>query len=79
MGGALAERAFATKLHNVGFVDLTVVDRRPFGIDEAADYPLFTDDLLELMRTLIPAERHARIATVLTLTTRKPDLEQENP
>lgn len=78
MGGALAERAFATKLHNVGFVDLTAIDRRPFSIDEAADYPLFTDDLLELMRTLIPADRHGRIATVLTFTARKPELEQED-
>lgn len=78
MGGALAERVFATKLENVGFVDLRVIDRRPFSIDEAEDYPLFTDDLLELMRTLIPAERHARIATVLTLTARRPDREQED-
>lgn len=74
MAGALAERVFATKLENVGFVDLEVVERRPFGIKEAADYPLFTPDLLDLMRTLIPPERHDRIATVLTLTARRPQV-----
>lgn len=77
MAGALAERVFATKLRNVGFVDLTVVDRRPFGIEEAAGYPMFTADVLELMRDLLPPERHARIATVLTLTARRPDEPRE--
>lgn len=72
MAGALAERVLATKLENVGFTDLTVLDRRPFGIDEAASYPLFTPDLIELMRTLLPPKRHDRIATVVTLTARRP-------
>lgn len=69
----MAERAFATKLHNVGFVDVDVIERRPFGVKEAADYPLFTADLLDLMRELIPPERHDQIATVLTLTARRPE------
>lgn len=73
MAGALAERVFATKLYNVGFIDLTVVDRRPFSIDDAAAYPMFTDDLLDLMADLLPPERHARIATVVTMTARRPD------
>lgn len=72
MAGALAERVFATKLENVGFTDLTILDRRPFSIDDAAAYPLFTPDLIELMRTLLSPERQAEVATVITLTARRP-------
>lgn len=71
MAGALAERVFATKLHNVGFTDLRVVERRPFTIDDAEAYPLFTPDLIALMRTLLAPERQAEVATVLTLTARR--------
>ncbi len=72
MAGALAERVFATKLQNAGFTDLQVIDRRPFTIEDAEAYTLFTDDLLELMRRLLPRERLNHIATVLTLTARRP-------
>lgn len=48
------------------------MDRQPFGIDDAEAYPLFTDDLIELMRELVPVERHDRIATTITLTAHKP-------
>ena len=72
MSGALAERVFATKLENVGFTDLAVVDRRAFGLDDAARYPLFTPDLIELMGELIPADRQDEVAIAVTLTARKP-------
>ena len=37
------------------------------GVGDCALYPLFTDDLLELMRTLIPEERQERVATAIVL------------
>lgn len=67
MSGALAERVFARKIANVGFADLTVLERRRFSIDDAACYPLFTEELVELMRELIPPERHGDVATAVTL------------
>lgn len=72
MSGALAERVFAAKLDRVGFVDLQVVDRRPFGIADIADIPLFTPDVLELMHELLPREQQDRVATSVVVLARKP-------
>jgi arsenite methyltransferase len=63
VAGALAERDFADKLQRAGFDHVEVLDRAPVGIDLLALYPLFTDDLLDLMRRLIPPQRHDDIAT----------------
>jgi arsenite methyltransferase len=73
VSGALAERVFAHKLAKVGFTGLVVRERRPFGLEDAARYPLFTTDLIELMRTLLPPERQAEVAVAVTVTARKPD------
>lgn len=72
MSGALAERVFAHKITKIGFRDLTVVDRRRFSIDDAARYPLFTDELITLMRELLPPDSHDEVATAITLVARKP-------
>lgn len=72
MSGALAERVFAQKVIRVGFDDLQFLERSPFGLDQAAQFPLFTPDLIELMRKLIPAVRQDAIAVSVTVTARKP-------
>jgi len=61
-----------SKLQKAGFVDIERGAELPFGIDEAARYPLFTPDLIALMRRVIPAERHATVARAVTYTARKP-------
>jgi arsenite methyltransferase len=73
VSGALAERVFAQKLENVGFIDLRVIERHAFGLDDAARYPLFTPDLIDLMRRLLPPERRDEVAVSLTLTAHKPE------
>ncbi len=60
------------KLQKVGFVDIERGEESPFGIDEAIRYPLFTPDLIALMRRVIPAERQATVARAVTYTARKP-------
>lgn len=45
---------------------------RPFGIEEAALYPLFTEELIEVMRRTIPPERHSHVATGVIVKARKP-------
>ncbi|HWB71561.1 MAG TPA: hypothetical protein VG452_05020 [Egibacteraceae bacterium] len=72
MSGALAERVFVEKLGRVGLRDVTVVERRSWGIDDCARYPLFDSELLRLMRRLVPPAAHDRVATVVTFTARKP-------
>ncbi len=73
MSGALAERVFVEKLQRVGFTGLAIVERRPFGIDDCARYPLFDEQLIALMRMLIPADRQSCVANCVTVTGRKPD------
>ena len=62
MSGAMAERVFARKMEKVGFREVWIGERTPFGIDGAALYPLFTPDIIDLMRRLLPAERQDRVA-----------------
>ena len=76
MSGALAERVFAEKLDRSGFVDVWVGGHRPFGITEAASMPLFTPEVLEVMRRTIPVERHDHVATAVIVKARKPDTQR---
>jgi arsenite methyltransferase len=71
--GAMAERALLRALARVGLVDIEVRERHPFGVEDCARFPLFTPDLLEVMRATIPPERQPVIATVVTVTARRPD------
>ena len=73
MAGALAERVFAEKLGRAGFIDTWVGGHRPTSIDEASLYPLFTDDVIRLMRRTIPPERHDHVATAVIVKARKPE------
>jgi len=68
VAGALTERDFVAKLAKAGFDDIAVVSRESIGIDQLALYPLFTPDLLDLMRRLIPAHRHDRIGLAIIIT-----------
>jgi arsenite methyltransferase len=72
VSGALAERVFAHKIRKIGFTDLTIRERRRFGIDDLERYPLFTPDLIALMRDLLPPEQQDEVATSITVTARRP-------
>lgn len=49
------------KFSNVGFTDVRVVERSPFGLDDLRRYPLFAPDFLEFMRRVMPPERHREL------------------
>ena len=70
MSGALTERDFVEKLNKVGFIDIEIPHRHPFGVDQCAQYPLFTDDLIQLMRDLLPVEKQREVATSIVLKAR---------
>lgn len=72
MSGALAERVFVDKISGVGLTQVEILERRAFGLDDAARYPLFTPDLIELMRELLTAEQQAEVAVSVTVAARKP-------
>jgi hypothetical protein len=68
----MAERVFAGKLERAGFADVWVGAHRPFGIHEAALYPLFTSEVIAVMRRAIPADHQDHVATGVIVKARKP-------
>jgi SAM-dependent methyltransferase len=72
LSGALSEVALYKGLRRAGFRDVSIEPLEPFGIGECALYPLFDDDLLSLLRSLVPPERHDRIAMSVFVRGRKP-------
>jgi hypothetical protein len=72
VAGALTERDFVAKLEKAGLVEIEVFDRRPMGVEDLALYPLFTEELLGLMRRLIAGDRQGRVAVAAVFRARKP-------
>jgi arsenite methyltransferase len=71
VAGALTERDFVEKLEKAGFGQIRVHHREPVSVDDLALYPLFTDELIELMRTLLPPDQQRAVATSIVLTARR--------
>jgi len=72
VSGALAERVFAEKLERAGFVGIWVGGHRPFGTAEATKFPLFTPEVIEVMRRTIPADHQDHVATSVIIKATKP-------
>jgi arsenite methyltransferase len=70
VAGALTERDFVDKLEKAGFEEIEVREREPMSVEDLALYPLFTPDVLELMRRLIPLERQRELAVAMVVTAR---------
>ena len=79
LSGALSEIALYKGLRRAGFRDVAIEPLHDFGIAECALYPLFNDELLELLRRLVPAERHGRIARSVFVRGRKPAPDESLP
>ncbi len=56
----------------MGFSEARVLERHPWGLSDALDYPLFTPDLIELMRKLLGPEQQKEVATAITVRAVKP-------
>ncbi len=79
LSGALSETALYKGLRRAGFQDVGIAPLGDFGIDECALYPLFNDEMLELFRRLVPAERLDRIARSVFVRGRKPAPDESLP
>jgi hypothetical protein len=60
------------KFLNVGFEDIGVTGRRPFGLDDLRRYPLFSPDFLDFLRRAMPPPRHDELVYGVVVTARKP-------
>jgi hypothetical protein len=49
-----------------------VLQREPLSVDDCALYPLFDDELIELMRELIPPERQGKVAVSVVIRANHP-------
>lgn len=72
LSGALSEIALYKGLRRAGFRGVSITPFAGFGLAECALYPLFTEELMDLLRRVVPAERQERIATSALITARKP-------
>jgi hypothetical protein len=72
VAGALTERDFVEKLERAGFRDIEVLERRRIGVDVCSLYPLFTDEVLDLMRALLPPATQSTVATAAIVSARLP-------
>jgi TusA-related sulfurtransferase len=69
--GAMAERALLRSLRRVGLTGIQVRERHALGVEDCARFPLFTAELLTVMRTTIPARDQGEIGTCVTVTAGK--------
>ncbi len=66
------EPVLLKKFFNVGCEEITVVERKPFGLAELSRYPLFTPEFLDFLRGVIPPHRHTEVVYSIVVTARKP-------
>ena len=62
------------KFFNVGFEAIEVHDRRPFGLENLARYPLFTPEFLDMLRRTLPSERLGELVLSVVVTAQRPAL-----
>jgi arsenite methyltransferase len=72
VAGALAEGDFVYKLEKAGFIDVRVLHRAPVSVDDCALYPLFTDEVISLMRRLIPLQKQQAVAISVVINASTP-------
>jgi arsenite methyltransferase len=72
VSGALAEDDFVNKLEKAGFRGVEVLHREPLSVDDCALYPLFGDDLIGLMRKLVPPEKQDAVAVSVVIRAFRP-------
>jgi hypothetical protein len=67
------------KFLNVGFEEIAVRERRPFGLDDIRRYPLFSPDFVDFLRRVMPPRRHDDLVCGVVVTARKPRERRPSP
>ncbi|GEM_PF-2450545 len=55
----------------VGFEEIVVAERKPFGLGDLTRYPLFTREFLAFLKKIMPPHRHKELVFSI-VTARKP-------
>ncbi len=64
---------FLKKFFTVGFEDIAVLERRPFGLDDLRRYPLFAPEFIDFLRRVMPEHRHREMVFSIVVAGRKPE------
>jgi hypothetical protein len=59
-------------LKSIGFGEIRRGEELPFGVDVCEHYPLFTPELIALMRRVIPKAQQSKAARSVIFTAKKP-------
>jgi arsenite methyltransferase len=73
VSGALSESDFVEKLERSGFRDVEVLHHDPLSVDDCALYPLFPEDLIQLMKELIAPEKQDAVAVSVVISAFRAD------
>ena len=68
----MAERDFVEKMRRAGFTGIEIVQRDSFGVDDANLHPLFTADLIEVIRKTVPRDKQHQVATSVVIKAHLP-------
>ena len=79
LSGALSETALYKGLRRAGFRDVSIEHLHDFGVGEVALYPLFGQELLELLHERVAVEQQHRIARSVVVRALKPAEGQQLP
>lgn len=66
------EGDFVLKLEKAGFDDVEVVHREPLSVDDCALYPLFTEEVIRLMRELLADDKQDQVAIAVVVRASSP-------
>ncbi|GEC08547.1 hypothetical protein SSP24_62020 [Streptomyces spinoverrucosus] len=72
VAGALSEADFVHKLDRAGFRDIHVPYRHPMSVDDCALYPLFSAEVIHLMKKLIPPDQQQAVAVSVVVRAHLP-------
>lgn len=79
IAGAVSERVLAGKLERAGLRGVQMGERRPFGLDDVACYPLFTPEVVELLRRLLTEPARQQVAEAVLVQAVKPAVAPARP
>ncbi len=79
IAGAVSERVLRRKLARAGLVDIDVAGHRGFSLDEVGLYSLFTPEVMELLRQLLPREVQQQVALSVIARCRRPEGADDTP
>ena len=79
IAGAVSERVLRRKLARAGFDDIDVTGHTGFSLEDVALYPLFSPEVMELLRQLLPRAAQQQLAVSVVVRGRRPERPDDVP